>query len=181
MKGGKLYVAILTPLALVLGTIMAIFGFAESWSQNHNSKYDPFLYATLFCISSAFIIASFHHTDKYRELTKLFGKSCRLEHFLRLVSMLFGGVIVFGVNSPIWIIETLHLVFTGLAIFVGYYMILVYPVTNKGKLWSIIGFVFGVLGFLAAFLFHTWSIAFGEVLASLPLTIWMYHTWILKK
>lgn len=181
MKGAKLYVAILTPLALLLGFIMAIFAFNESWSQNHTSAYDPFLYMTLFCISIVFMISSYNHPEKIRELTIMFGKQIRLEHLLRLTCMLFGGVIVFGVNSPLYIVETLHLIFTGSAIISGYFMIIKYSQTKIGKIWSIAGVVFGVSGFLAAFLLHVYSIAWGEVIATIPFVIWMYNTWILKK
>lgn len=180
MKGSKLYVAILTPLALVLGLVMAVFNWNESWSQNHTSEYDPFLYATLFCISIVFMIASYEH-PKWDRMVWDIGKKIRLEHLLRLVSMLFGGVIVFGVNSPLWIVENLHLVFTGAAIFSGYVMIVTYAETKKGKIWASIGAGFGVVGFLGAFLMHWYSVATGEVLATIPFVIWIFSTWILKK
>lgn len=181
MKGPKLNVAILTPLILVTGLVMAIFGWNESWSQNHLSPFDPFLYLTLFCISITFVTASYRHPNRYREVTKIAMWSIRLEHLLRLTSMLFGGVIVFGVNSPLWYVETLHLVFTGLAIISGYVMIITYPESDRGKTWALVGLVFGGLGFLLGFLFHFYSIALGEVLATIPFVIWMYKTWVLKK
>lgn len=180
MKGARLTVTITTLSALAFGLVMAIFGWNESWSQNHTSPYDPFLYLTLFCISMTFIIASYHHPKKYREVTKIGVYSIRLEHLLRLVCLLFGGVIVFGVNSPIWIVETLHLVFTGLAIGIGYLMIMTYPESKRGHFWSFVGLIFGGAGFLLGFLFHFWSIATGEVLATIPFIIWMFNTWILK-
>jgi len=180
MKGAKLYAAILTPLALVLGIIMAIYGWNESWSQNHLSNYDPFLYMTLFCIATVFMIASYNHPDKTRMIFNI-GKNVRLEHILRLTSMLFGGVICFGVNSPLWIVETLHLVFTGLAIASGYAMIITYAETKKGKTYAVIGSILGVLGFLGAFVFHWYSIALGEVFATIPFVVWMGVTWIFKK
>jgi hypothetical protein len=181
MKGAKLYVAILTPLALILGIVMAVFAWNESWSQNHNTVYDPFLYLTLFAISTTFITASYGHPDKFKEVTKIKKWSIRLEHLLRLVCLLFGGVIVFGVNSPVWWIETLHLAFTGAAIITGYIMVITYPTTNKGHIWAFIGTVFGGIGFLGAFIMGWYSVAFGEVLATIPFVVWMFYTWILKK
>ena len=184
MKGAKLWVAILTPLALFLGIIMAAFGFNESWSQNHGTPYDPFLYLTLFFIAVAFIKASSHHPDKERQIIK-YGKkgkkSVRLKHMLGLTCLFFGGVMAFGVNSPITWVAMAHLIFTGLGIGTGYAMIVTYPETKKGKLWAHIGFALGVAGFLGGFIFHFYSIAWAEVLATIPFVIWMFTTWIFKK
>lgn len=180
MKGAKLYVTTLTLLALAFGFVMALFGFNESWSQNHLSPYDPFLYATLFCISMTFLITSYHHPRYDREVTKIGKYSIRLEHLLRLVCLMFGGVIVFGVNSPFWIVETLHLAFTGLAIGIGYLMIMTYPETKRGHLWAFIGLIFGGAGFLLGFLFGFYSIALAEVIATIPFVVWMFNTWVLK-
>lgn len=181
MKGKKLYVAVLTPLALLLGVLMALLDFNESWSQNHTTQYDPFLYMTLFCISIVFVVASYGHPDRLRKIASVFKKEIRLEHILRLTCLLFGGVIVFGVNSPLWFVETLHLAFTGFAIASGYFMIVTFAETSRGKLWAVLGLCFGVAGFLGGFLMKWYSIAWGEVLATIPFVIWMYATWILDK
>jgi hypothetical protein len=182
MKGLRLNVTILTFLALVLGVLMAVLNTYPSWSQHAGTNEDPLLYATLFCIASAFMIASFGHPDKKREITKMWViGSYRLEHCFRLVAYFFGGVIAFSVNSEIKIIETFHLAFTALAIAAGYLGLILYPETKKGHLWSWIGFAFGVGGFLLGFIFGLWSIAWAEVLAAFPLATWMFITYKKKK
>lgn len=178
MKGARLNVTILTALALAMGLLMAILNNYPSWSQHAGTNEDPLLYATLFFIAAAFMIASFGHPDRYREITKMWVVgNFRLEHCFRLVSYFFGGVIAFSVNNEFWLIETLHLVFTGLAIATGYLGLILYPETKKGHLWAWIGFAFGIGGFIAAFVFRLWSVAWGEVLAALPLAIWMFVTY----
>lgn len=187
MKGARLHVAIYTTSSLLTGLLMAVLAWNESWSQNHSTEYDPFLYLTLVPILAAFLTASYKHPERLREITKVkkylfWGKSqqIRVEHLLRLTGLFFGGVIVFGVNHPNWLVETLHLAFTGLAILTGYTMMLIYPESKKGRVWSWIGFVVGGSGFLMAFLFQSYSIAWGEVIASIPLAFWMFNTWIFK-
>ena len=191
MKGAKLTVAILTPLAIFLGVVMAVFQFSDSWSQNHYTENDPFLYLTLFCISSTFICARFRHPDRYREVTKVGKISVRLEHLVTLTFFLFGVVITFGVNNnaiaitSFWLVPDitvsfLHLVFTGLAIGSGYIMLMTYPESKKGHTWALIGLCFGGLGFILAYVFSLYSIAWGEVLAAIPFAVFMYVTWIRK-
>lgn len=178
MKGLRLNVFIQIYIAIGIGVLMAGLKIAESWSQHHDTDYDSLLYATLLAISFAFLIASFGHPEHKKEITKarLIG-DYRLEHCFRYTAYFFGGVIVFGVNSNVWWVESLHLLFTGLAIASGYIGLILYPTTRKGHIWSWVGFAFGVGGFLLGFLFHFWSIAWGEVLAAIPLAVWMIKTY----
>ena len=178
MKNAKLNVYILTGITLVLGLLMAILNLSPSWSQSAGKPHDFLLYGCLFCISSALMIASFAHPEKDKEISKfpVMGQ-IRLSHSFRLTAYLFGGVIMCSVNSELWLIETLHLVFTGLAILSGYVGLVLYPETNKGHNWALVGLVFGVGGFLIGYLFNAYSIACGEVLASIPLAVFMIKTW----
>jgi len=177
MKGALLHVRILSGIALSLGILMAILNLYPSWSQTAGTVHDPLLYSTLFCISSLFMIASFESGNIDREITKiwLIG-SLKLGQLYKLVSYMFGGVIVFSVNNEFQLIEHLHLIFTGLAIFWGYIGLITYPETTKGKTWAIIGFVFGIGGFLGGFVLNWYSTAWSEVLAALPLAIWVNVT-----
>lgn len=176
MKGLKLNINICLVIALILGIVMAILNLYGSWSQHHLTAYDPFLYATLVCISFSFLMASAIHDDKYKVLTKVFGISYRLEHCFRLTAYFFAGVIVFGVNSPVEFIETLHFVFTGLGIVSGYIGFIFYSKTKKERIWSYIGTLIGIGGFVAGFLFKLYSTSWAEVIAAIPLAIWMYKS-----
>ena len=174
MRGAKLNIRILTFIALSLGLLMAILNLYPSWSQTAGTIHDPLLYTTLFCIATTFTISSFTNLDRNKEISKIkFIGSFKLGHCHRVVSYMFGGVIAFSVNSEFWLIETLHLAFTGLAIAIGYLGLMMYPTTKRGHTLSLVGTLFGCLGFLGAFLFHFYSIAWGEVLAALPLAIWV--------
>lgn len=177
MKGSRLNINILIILAVFTGVSMAVLSFAPSWSQFAGTKNDPMLYATLFCISSAFMISSFTHPDKQRYI----GFGFRWKHFNRLTAYFFGGVIAFSVNNDTGWVETAHLVFTALAIGTGYIGLVLYPESKKGNRWSWFGFAFGILGFFAGYIFGLWSIAWGEVLAAIPLAAQMSITLNFRK
>ena len=174
MRGALLHTRILSGIALSLGILMAILNLYPSWSQTAGTVHDPLLYATLFCISSIFMIASYNSPNIDRVITKiwLIG-TLKLGQLYRLVSYMFGGVIAFSVNNEVPFIEYLHLIFTGLAIFWGYIGLVTYPETKKGKVWALIGFIFGVVGFLGGFVLNLYSVAWAEVLAATPLAIWV--------
>lgn len=177
MKGAILQIRILSILALCIGVLMAILNIYPSWSQTAGTIHDPLLYATLFCISSLFMISSYNSDNKDKIITKiwLIG-TLRLGQLYRLVSYMFGGVIVFSVNNEFWLIEYLHLIFTGLAIFWGYIGLLTYPETKLGHTWAAIGFIVGIGGFLCGFVLHLYSIAWAEVIAAIPLAVWLNIT-----
>lgn len=177
MKGAILQVRILTGIALGLGILMAILNLYPSWSQTAGTVHDPLLYATLFCISSVFMIASYNSANINRTITKIWLiNTLTLGQLYRIVSYMFGGVIAFSVNNNFWLIEYLHLIFTGLAILWGYIGLLTYPETTKGKLWALNGFIVGVGGFLMGFVFNIYSTAWAEVIAAIPLAIWVNIT-----
>jgi 1,4-dihydroxy-2-naphthoate octaprenyltransferase len=48
-----------------------------------------------------------------------------------------------------------------------------YPTTKKGHLLALLGAIFGVGGFLLGFLFKAYSIGWGEVLAAIPLAVFV--------
>jgi hypothetical protein len=177
MKGAVLHIKILISLALVLGIIISIVPLGPSWSQLHLTNNDTFLYATLFCIIAAFFKSASHHPEKKKEITKLFKHtSFRLEHSFNWMAYLFGGVIILGVNSPTFLIEIGHFVFTGAAILLGYITLLIYPETNSGKRWSYFGVLYGLGGFVMGFIFNFYSTAWAEVFAAIPLAIFLFKT-----
>lgn len=178
MRSAKLNVFIGTALAVSIGFIMAILNLAPSWSQLAGTLHDPLMYGTLGLITVVFITASWEHPKRFKEITKLpKGRGFRLEHSFRYTSYMFLGIIAFSVNSPTWWVETLHLVFTALALFSGYSGLMMYPDTVKGHNWAIAGLVFGIGGFVLGYVFNLWSIGWGEALAALPLGIFMLVTW----
>lgn len=178
MKHAKLNVYVLTGLALALGIIMSVLNLSPSWSQSAGFSHDFLLYGCLFCISSALMIASFTHPEHRKRISKLWIiGDLRLEHTFRLTAYLFGGVIMFSVNSELATVELLHLVCTGLAIASGYLGLMMYPSTKKGHTAALIGFIVGVLGFLIGFLTNIYSIAWGEVIAAFPLALFIILTW----
>lgn len=176
MKNNIFKIKAFSTLALAIGILMASVNiFAPSWSQNAGTSLDPFLYATLILISFSFLISSSAHPQSLREITKFpFNISFKLKHAHTAIALFFGGVIIFSVNNTS--VEWLHLLFTALAIGTGYVTMLIYPETINGKMWAWIGFIIGIGGFLLGFLFHTYSIAYGEVIAAIPLVIWNYVT-----
>jgi len=176
MKGLKLNINICLATAILLGVIMALLNIHGSWSQHHLTAYDPFLYATLCCIAFSFLMASFAHAEKFKILTKVFGITYRLEHCFRLTAYFFAGVIVFGVNSALLIIENLHFIFTGLGILSGYIGLLLYSKTKKERLWSYIAVVIGIGGFIVGFVLKLYSTSWAEVIAAIPLAFWMYKS-----
>ena len=169
MKGGKLHINVLIPLVLATGMIMATLNIL-SWSQGADTKYEPMLYAILFAIGYAFTHSYSVHPDKERAITKRW--TIRLKHLHITTAYAFACVGIFS----IWSYDTLHLISTGFAIGCGYFALVTYPETRNGKNWAIVGAVFGIGGFLLGFLFHTWSVAWGEVLAAFPLAIQIFYT-----
>jgi hypothetical protein len=157
---------------------MAVINVYPSWSQFAGQSLDPFLYLTLGLITLAFYGSSFDHPKQHRHLFNLFKTlDVRFEHIARFTAFMFLGVLTFSVNSPIKAVEVLHFIFTGLGIGFGYLLLLFYFKTNRTRLWSYVGVSFGVVGFLLGFLFNIYSIAWAEVIASLPLAIFLYLTY----
>lgn len=172
MKGIKLITRICIVIAFVIGVFMALLNLYPSWSQYAGNTEDPFLYATLFLICLSFYGASVAHNKRYKTLFWVKSIDIRFEHLARVVAFLFGGVLIFSVNSPVKFIEILHLIFTGSAIGIGYVLLLFYT----KKAWSLIGVGFGVIGFLLGFVFGVYSVAWAEVIAAIPLALFMYMT-----
>ena len=182
MKGLDLIIKIGVYTVLVLGVVMAILNYADSWSGHHYTPYDPLLYTVLLSIVITFFSSSTNAKNRFKELTAfyLFKRriSYRLEHALRLTAFLFCGVIVFGVNNTLPIlgikIQMLHLIFTGSAILSGYVTMLLYPETKKGRMLSYTGVSIGLVGFMLGFAFNVYSVSWAEVIASLPMAILIY-------
>lgn len=169
MKGAKLHINVLIPIVLVVGIIAAVIGLL-SWSQGADTEFEPLLYAILFAIGYAFVHSYSVHPDKERPITKKW--TIRLKHAHITIAYAFALVGMFS----IWEFDTLHLISTGFAIGAGYFALITYPESRKGKTWAYIGSIIGIGGFLAGFVFQTWSVAWGEVIAAFPLAIQMFVT-----
>ena len=177
MKGAKLNVRILSIVALLLGTLMAVLNLYPSWSQTAGTIHDPLLYATLVSIFGIFMISSLTLWQSEVEITKILWIRLGLGQAFRLIAYLFAGVIIFSVNNEYWLVEYLHLIFTGSAILFGYIAMITYPKFKREKLLALVGSLFGVTGFLLGFVFDTYSVAWAEVIAATPLAIWVNYLW----
>jgi len=178
MKRAILNVRILTAISLVLGLLMAVLNLYPSWSQYAGTMHDPLLYSTLVCISSLFMISGFTNPNKEVEITKiwLLGRITLGQCFIA-VAYLFGTVITFSVNNPSKIIEALHLAGTGSAILFGYVAMVTYHRSKRAQLIALIGAIVGILGFVGGFVLKIYSVAWGEVVAAIPLAIFVNLTY----
>jgi hypothetical protein len=167
MKGANLLIKIGTYTALAGGLLMCLLAVYNSWSDHDMTVWQPLFEATVGSITIVYLIRSFTH---YRQRDRV-SKWIRIGQLDRLVGFLFFGVLCTPVGHPSWIIETLHLLFTGLAITAGYYGLLTYYDTKVGKGLSRIGFAVGIGGFLAAFVFRMYSVSIGELIAAIPLAM----------
>jgi len=172
MKGLTLNIKICIITALAIGLFMAILNLYQSWSQHHLSDLEPLLYVVLLCISFAYLMASFAHPNKLREITKIGKMSFRLEHAFRINAYLFSGIIIFGVNSSIGWVANLHLFFTGASILLGYITILIYDSIKRYYIHTAIG----IGGFVLGFVFNLYSVSWAEVIASIPLAVFLLKT-----
>lgn len=162
-------------LAIVPMLIMTLGRTALSWSQNHLFQTDYLLYATLSGIMSTFLIRSFQHNRKDRMMFRIVW-NIRQRHWNRLTALLFACVMFFGVNHD-GLIGTLHLVFTGVAIASAYVgMVWYYQVRTVRSHGAILGAACGVLGFLFAYLTPFLTTAEGEMIAAIPITIYVFST-----
>lgn len=163
-------------LAVVSIVIMTIGNTALSWSQNHLLNSDYLLYITLSSIMSIFILRSFLHDRRNRMMFWII----RQRHWNRFIAMLFACVMFFGVNHD-GIIGTLHLVFTALAILAAYIGMMYYYRTNTIEGWgAVVGSASGIGLFLFSYFMPFLTVAEGEMIAAIPIIIWIYSTTKIK-
>lgn len=173
MKGLALNIRIGIVIAFTIGITMAILSIYPSWSQYAGNVQDPLLYTTLFAIAMVYMMSSFTNNKHIIQIAMI---DVRFEHLARVISYSFGGVIVFSVNSESEFIYTLHIIFTAIAIGAGYFLLLFYYDNTKQRTLSILGGIVGICGFLIGFLFNIYSVAWAEVIASVPLAIFLWDT-----
>lgn len=161
-------------IALGCMAAMVLGKYAPSWSQNHTTDWDFLLYGALIAIFGVYLIRSFAH-PKQDDVAFIWPMVIRNRHINRITAFSFMGVAIFGVLSPFWWVETLHLVFTFAAIASGMVgMIYYFP---KGKRQgAILGAVIGSVGFLIGLITNYYSIAEGEGIVALPLAVWLILT-----
>lgn len=170
MKGHMLITLILIAITLALTIIMVALNLYPSWSQYARSLHEPLLFGALTSISSTFLIRSFAHFQRLEE--RIWGM--RQEHIDRMTGFLFIGVLCTPVTHPAWYIETAHLIFTASAIGSAYLGLV--TARPHGKLAAWVSFAVGVGGFLGAFIFHLYSIGMGELIAAIPISIYVLAT-----
>lgn len=163
-------------MALVPMVIMTIGRTAYSWSQNHASKYDFLLYPCLFGISTVFLIRSIYHPKKDEVL--FYGTT--QGRWNLYVSLAFALVMFFGVNSEIGFVGTLHKIFTVMAIFMAHIAMLGYYKKGVGLHGSIMGSVFGLVGFFLFYFLMLITIAEAEMWTAFPILIWIIGTTKIK-
>lgn len=168
MKGSRLWIRVLSWKAVLLGIIMVVIGLYNSWSEHALTPHAPFLTLTLSFIQDVYLIRSFTHYKRDMALFSVRGMEYRIKHSNRVTWALFTGVLAFPVTHPSWVIESLHLLFTGLAIVSVYLEMLFYHKKGVAFWSSVIGVVAGSFGFSGGFVFRWYSVALGEVFAAIP-------------
>jgi uncharacterized membrane protein len=167
MKGANLLIKIGTYTALVGGLLMCLLAVYNSWSDHDMTVWQPLFELTLLSITVVYLVRGITH---YRRRDRV-SKWIRIGQLDWVVGFMFAGVLCTPVGHPVWVIETAHLLFTGLAIAAGYYGLLTYYDTKVGKGLSWIGFAVGIGGFLAAFVGRWYSVSIGELIAAIPLAM----------
>lgn len=146
---------------------------AESWSQTHDTKHDPLLYATLICIMVTYLLRYFFHPkgDTYT-LWRFKQKTIDLT-----TAVFFFFVAVFGVNSEVGWVSTLHIVFAVLAIVTANIGMLAYPYERKmGLNGAIFASAVGVCIFIFSYFWPLITTADGEMYVALPLIVYLIST-----
>ena len=159
---------------LACGCILAmtLFATALSWSQNHTFRFDFLLNGALACIFSIFVIRSFTHPNKDDKVIWII----RRRHGCRIVAVLFFGVLVFGVNSELHWVRTLHMVFTASAILAVYLLMILVQKRTVERIAAILGAILGIGWFVVSVYNDMMNIADGEAIAALPIMFWIDST-----
>ena len=147
---------------IAIGCILAmVFGrFAESWSQNHTGDYDFLLYGTLLSITVVYLLRGlFHHRKEEKALLSL-----NRGEFDLVTALLFGLVLVFGVNSRFEWVQFLHIIFTGLAIISASVGLVSYYKEGVSLHGAIMGVCSSGALFLFAYLGNDLTTAEGEII-----------------
>jgi hypothetical protein len=176
MKGAKLYIEVFTYAAMALAFIMTILDIHNSWSDHAMTPQVPLLNAAIGMICFIFLIRSLTYADREQVLFHIFRMPFRVSHSNSLTWLMFFGIIVFHVTHPHLWVEILHLIFTGAAI-VSAYTEMLFVYERKPEKWgNVLGVVAGCIGFALGFFFHLYSISTAEVLAALPIAVYVLST-----
>lgn len=178
MKIYKTIIIVALSCAVLTGVIASILNKAESYSQLHLGKSDYILNFILGVIIIIFTLAFSHHPKKEKEITKIKWLNTRviLKWVFLLIAFWFLMVLTFGVNHG-GIIETLHIIFTGLSIATGIFAIVTYPETKEGHLLANIGAVICIVGFSLGFNFHIYTTSISETIVSAIFAFFLLITW----
>ena len=151
---------------------MTIGAFALSWSQNHTFDFDFLLYGALLGIVVTFIIKSFAHPDKERKLFWI----VRQKTASRIVAILFSFVLIFGVNSNLEWVSTVHIWATLLAILSVHTFMILAQRSKIDRMAAILSSLTTLGLFAISYFGNDLTIAQGEAITALPIVIWTLRT-----
>lgn len=161
-------------IAFAVGCILAmtIGAWAISWSQNHTYNFDFLLYGALLGIFTVFFIKSLAHPDKERKLFWI----VRQKGMSRIVAILFGLVLIFGVNSDFEWVSKVHIVATLLAILSVHAFMILAQRSKFDRTAAILSSLTALGLFSVSYFTESLTIAQGEAFAALPIVTWTLRT-----
>lgn len=168
MKGTRLHILIFTLIALGFGILMAVLNLYPSWSQYARSAQTSLLYLVLLSIFVTFWDRSKTHPKRDERAYRLLGMRISRGRADRITAIMFAGVICTPVNVEL--LEIPHLIFTGLGILSAFLGMVTY------SKWYVPSVIAGAFLFLASFIPDTYSVAWGEVFAALPIGHYILKT-----
>jgi len=183
----KTFALVATSLALLFAIAMSVMNLADSWSQYDLSDHEYLLDLCFWSIAFAYIFAHLSHKDGDLEVGRIRKKPIRLKQLFLGNALLFGLTACFGVNSPYEWVQVLHFIFTIASIAMGYVTLWVYTLTPfyldfkkievfKERAWGVFFTIIGIGGLCLGFFTDVISTAWGEVIAAVPLALFMYFT-----
>lgn len=171
-----------TRLFITMATLgiaaMVIWAFAPSWSQNHLMATDALLNLVLTSIFGTYLTRALVHPEAKTNMLRIFDWSINLRTLSIVTAMLFFGVLLFGVNSPVKWISFTHYIVTGLGTLFAYLEMYNYAKSKLQKGISIVSIIVGGGLFVWSLLDNVITVAQGEAFAAAPLIV---HVWATSK
>jgi hypothetical protein len=165
----KKIIYILSGIAFAVGILMASLDLYNSWSEHEGTPEEPFLTVTLLCIILTFYTRALTFPEYQHRV------------WSGIITAMFCGVLIFSVNHPDILVNSLHLAFTGAGIGTAYISQLIYFERRTPAFYgSIAGSIVGIGLFLGGYWMGWYTVATGEVLAAWPIIIFIIGTNKLK-
>lgn len=164
-------------MAIACIASMVFFKLAESWSQNHTLKYDFLLYGAVILIGAIYLIRGISHPRKEKPCFVLGNMEIRNKTMNKITAFCFFAIAIFGVNSELKWVETLHLVATGAGILFGLLgYVFDFRKNTLGFYTAILVSTLSALGFVIGYRTELYTTADGEGIVALPLALWLILT-----